>query len=428
MRIRQIEERILRWLVGREVFGTLLQEHSNRLAVKLLTFGVFISVSFVIMDLAFQTYAPLVVHFMLLSSATIGVILSRKGRIEAAKVIVMLIFNISIYLSFAAEEPEEGTYLYFFIMVIAAYVIFDYKRIHLSILFTILTFGLYMLAMLTDFSILPKYNYPPETTKVVFAINVTVFTVVTILIFVLYKNMVHSRNKQINNQNVELQQTNRELDKFLYSTSHDLRAPLATVLGLLNVIDLSQTRKDIRKYHDLMHDRLDKMENLIADIIDVIKNSRLPVSKKKIDLKSMVDNLYNDLKHLTCASNIRFTNQIPSNLRINSDEMRVQCILQNLLSNSLKYTDCKKSQLQMEVMAKEDNGHVNLIFQDNGIGIPKDQLDKIFEMFYKATEQSKGAGLGLYIVSETVRKLEGAVYADSEPGVGTSIQVSLPRN
>jgi signal transduction histidine kinase len=111
-----------------------------------------------------------------------------------------------------------------------------------------------------------------------------------------------------------------------------------------------------------------------------------------------------------------------------SDAYRLLVIFNNLLSNTIKYRDSKKDQNFIHFYITVEKDTLKIRVQDNGIGIAPDFLPKVFNMFYRATERSEGAGLGLYIVRETVHKLGGKISVDSEVGVGTTFDIEVPNH
>jgi signal transduction histidine kinase len=118
--------------------------------------------------------------------------------------------------------------------------------------------------------------------------------------------------------------------------------------------------------------------------------------------------------------------KVNDNIPFYTDSYRISVIVNNIVSNAIKYRDTKKNDSRLEVTADVTSNELSLIFRDNGIGIPEEYLPRIFEMFYRATERSEGAGLGLYIVRETVEKLYGTIAVESHVGEGTTFRVTLP--
>lgn len=109
-----------------------------------------------------------------------------------------------------------------------------------------------------------------------------------------------------------------------------------------------------------------------------------------------------------------------------SDNYRLSLILNNLISNAIKYSDPQKETSFIQITIKLRPDKVLLTFKDNGIGIENDYIKKVFNMFFRATEKNEGAGLGLYIVKEAVEKLGGKIDLESQVGNGTLFRIELP--
>lgn len=425
--IGKIYNTFLCWVIGKKAYNSQMKELPNYLAFTLNLITILISVVYLTIDIVQGYYEPLIAHFILLFGCFLGILLTRVSRIEYAKILVLFLFNAAIYVTVAAESYETASHLYFFTTAFAAFVVFDYKNLGIAIGFAILSYVLYLFATLSDFTILPEFNFSPETVKLFFIFNVSIFMLITMAIVMLYIRMIHVKNLEVQEQNLKLKQTNSELDQFLYSTSHDLRAPLASVLGLLNVLENTSDIEEIKKYHKLMRNRVEKMDDFINDIIDLIKNSRLPLSNERLNINKMVEEIFSNLKFQTGVQSIVLNNKIPDEFEVSGDKVRLSIILNNLISNAIKYSDRNKDECKVEVTGKINGQMAHLSVIDNGIGIEKNQMDKIFEMFYRASEVSTGAGLGLYITNEAVKTLNGEIQVNSQRGVGTTFQLSIPK-
>lgn len=227
--------------------------------------------------------------------------------------------------------------------------------------------------------------------------------------------------------NIELQKRNMELDKFVYSVSHDLRAPLRSVLG---VVDLSMDMTEdviMLKHFDMIKGSIKRLDAFILDILDYSRNSRLEIKKEKIDFEEILSDIKKNLKYM--GNNNRYA-EIKTNIKngfcFKSDRSRIAIILNNLVSNAIRYqnpkTECPYVSINVDLSELE----ARIVVQDNGIGIHKDQLEKIFEMFYRVSSNSVGSGLGLYIVKETIEKLKGRIEVESEPERGTIMSIFIP--
>jgi PAS domain S-box-containing protein len=232
--------------------------------------------------------------------------------------------------------------------------------------------------------------------------------------------------EKLKQQFEELQKTNFELDKFVYSVSHDLRAPLASILGLINVAQLEKLSASQDQYWNMVRSSIIKLEGFIKDILDYSNNARREIKAQKIDFHKIMEEVQENFSYLSGVERLSVTIEVNEKLPFYSDETRIKIILNNLYSNTIKYQDVYKEQsyfkLKVDITAQQ--AHINVI--DNGIGIEEYHLDKVFNMFYRASDNSKGSGLGLYITNETVLKLDGKIEIQSEMGKGTSFDILLP--
>lgn len=234
--------------------------------------------------------------------------------------------------------------------------------------------------------------------------------------------------EQLEAQNEELKKINSELDRFVYSASHDLKAPLASVLGLINIAKLEKDAEMIIKYMQMMEQSIIKLDNFIKDIIDYSRNARLEMIFEETDVESLIQNTYENLQYLEKSSVIDKQIFIEKHSPCYIDTKRLAIILNNLLSNAINYHNTQKENPFIKVSVIVNHQSIRISVIDNGIGIAQEHLNRIFEMFYRASYDSKGSGLGLYIVKETVHKLNGKIIVHSELGEGTKFEITLPNH
>jgi signal transduction histidine kinase len=229
-------------------------------------------------------------------------------------------------------------------------------------------------------------------------------------------------------QNERLTKAHKEIDSFVYSVSHNLRSPLASVLGLVNIarIEAAKGPFDGMKYLGLIEQSVLKLDETIKEILEYSQNERVDVRHEAIDLKALIEDCMARLQYLKgydqLTHQVNFTGSGP----FFSDRFRVSIILINLLSNSIKYYDEHKEYKLLRVKASIMPDQATIEVTDNGIGISSARLPLIFNMFYRGTERSDGAGLGLYIVKEVVDKLGGTVSVKSQPELLTTFTITLP--
>lgn len=223
----------------------------------------------------------------------------------------------------------------------------------------------------------------------------------------------------------ELQIRNNELDNFVYKVSHDLRAPLSSVLGLVNLANLEQNEDDIKEYIGLIENRVRQLDSFITDVLSHSKNLKMEVQLDKIDFKNIISECFNELSYLPNSTNVLRKIAIDDQ-EFHSDIWRIKEVFRNLISNSVKYSDSKKSTSYVSIDIKIDAESAHIRVEDNGIGVEKDALSKVFDMFYRATTEAEGSGIGLYIVHNAITKLGGQVRIESKANEGTTFDIILP--
>ncbi len=227
-------------------------------------------------------------------------------------------------------------------------------------------------------------------------------------------------------QNAELHRINQELDRFVYSTSHDLRSPLTSVLGLIELSKEQIEKEDkIHAYLQMMESAIINLDNVIKSILEYSKSSRLEKKNVMIKMEKIYNSIISGLSYVKGIKTIRFNSEIDSTTPFISDEISLSSIVKNLITNSVKYrkqdTDCE---IKFSFVATGKEGIITV--EDNGIGIEESQFDKIFDMFYRATNSAEGSGLGLYIVRQNIEKLNGKLELESKHGIGTKFTVRIP--
>jgi PAS domain S-box-containing protein len=223
----------------------------------------------------------------------------------------------------------------------------------------------------------------------------------------------------------ELKTRNTELDNFVYKVSHDLRAPLSSVLGLVNLANMPGNDDNPKTYMSIIGKKVEQLDHFISDVLSHSKNLKLDVKISQINLAQVIERTLADLSYLKGADEIQQHLDI-SGENFHSDPWRLAEIFRNLISNSIKYRrfDIENSWIRVSASITEESA--TIYFKDNGIGIDADKLPHIFSMFYRASTQSEGSGLGLYIVKNAVEKLDGTIEVSSEPLVGTQFKIILP--
>ncbi len=230
---------------------------------------------------------------------------------------------------------------------------------------------------------------------------------------------------ELKKQNEELIKANHELDHFVYSVSHNLRGPLASVMGLLTIANMEDRSNKLTNVHALMEASIHKLDETLKEIVDYSHNTRKDVKAEKINWEKLIDSSFKKLESLLGKTPITKLLDIQETNPFFSDPERLELVLDNLLSNGIIYRH-KARELIIQLKITVTHDQVLVIITDNGIGIEEIAMPRIFEMFYRGTNRSIGAGLGLYIVKEIIAKLKGKISVTSVLGEGTTVTITLP--
>lgn len=243
---------------------------------------------------------------------------------------------------------------------------------------------------------------------------------------------VEKQVKQINDekqkaleQNKELTQLNAELDRFIYHTSHDLRAPLTSIAGLIEVVELSD-EENIYDYLNHMKFCINQLDHTIVEIIHFYKNRSSDIRSDELNLSKITSVVIDQNRFHPDAKKIEFINELNKGLTVLSDGYRFNIILGNLISNAIKYSDSNKVHSYVRIWSETSPDSLHVHIEDNGIGISQEHLTKIFKMFYRASDKSTGSGLGLYITAESCKKIGAQIEIESELGEYTRITLKIP--
>lgn len=224
----------------------------------------------------------------------------------------------------------------------------------------------------------------------------------------------------------ELKRTNFELDSFVYRASHDLRAPLRSILGLLNLLEIDNDEANRMNYVSLARTSINKLDTFIADLTHYSRNSRTEIVPEPINFVQIIEDCVENLKYMERADRIKVYTDIYGNSAFYSDPNRLSIVLLNLISNAIKYQDLEKTDPHLKIRVSSGARNAQILIEDNGRGIKPEYISRIFDMFYRASEESYGSGLGLYITKQVIEKLGGTIAVNSTFGWGTTFAITIP--
>lgn len=234
---------------------------------------------------------------------------------------------------------------------------------------------------------------------------------------------------QLADVKIKLEKTSAELDRFIYSASHNMRSPITSMKGLILLLEKeSMGNEHIAQYSDMLRDSLRKLERYVDELAGFAKITNQRVSDSLIDPKRFLDETLRAFNNHPHFSRMRTRITVRHEGVFFSDPDRLQAVLLNVVKNCFDYCDVGKttSELMIDVFVKTNKMVVEVF--DNGIGIPSAIVDRVFDLFYRATALSVGPGVGLYIAREAAARLGGTISLQSEYGMGTSVQIEIPNS
>lgn len=235
---------------------------------------------------------------------------------------------------------------------------------------------------------------------------------------------LYMKGQELKFKNEELQKTNDELNRFIYSASHDLRSPLMSILGIVQLAKMDESTN--HEYFNIIESSVNKLDKYVKSIIEYYQNSRSEENIEKADIKEMVNDIIDMLRNQD--QNTEFDVKDISESEFAGDAFRLKVVLNNIIGNAIKYKHPDREKHKVSVKIETKPEIVKITVGDTGIGIDAEHLDKIFKMFYRAqiTNNKQGSGLGLFIVKESLNKVGGDITVSSVMNEGTSFEITIP--
>jgi signal transduction histidine kinase len=222
-------------------------------------------------------------------------------------------------------------------------------------------------------------------------------------------------------QMAELERLNQEIDKFIYHSSHDMRSPLTTILGLTHLIALEHPSSAIGQYNKMIQAQVNHLDTLLKSLVNITFNKTEPLLEV-IDFEKELEVILREFRHT--YQQVKVETAVEGTAKFFSDPARLHIILKNLISNSFSFHNPHAATPALKISVDVKNDTTMIRIEDNGIGIDEQCLENIFTMFYKAERGS--TGLGLYIVKSMVDKLGGTISVESKRWHGSVFTVQLP--
>lgn len=233
-------------------------------------------------------------------------------------------------------------------------------------------------------------------------------------------------NSLLKENNAELQAAYTELDKFAHNITHDIRGPISSAMGAIDILIDSDNLEEVREIAGMMKGSLQKLDNYITDLNDYYRLNRGSQQISVIDFESIVSDMERIFSMEGLLQQVKFTSEINQKEEFICDEISIRIILSNLFSNAFKYQRKDNPDKRVDLSIHVHDHKATIEVNDNGIGIEAAYKMHIFDLFYRANVEAPGSGFGLYNVQTALQKLGGTIDVNSELGKGSSFTLIIP--
>ena len=364
-------------------------------------------------------------YLLMIATSVAAMAFNRWRQYLLSNFIILFIINFLVFIFADVDHPYGGVFFFFMTSSMAGLILFSYYNTWIRVFFALLPIVLGFLAFLTDFNLLPSPVYTGNMITINFIANFTIALLSTFFMLQFLLNQNKESEQSLLEQNELLEKASKELDHFVYSVSHDLRAPLSSILGLTNIYQLSTDGSERAAIVKMIGERAHALDDFIGEVLDYSRNARVELKFEPVNVRELVDEVLKGMMHMHGVQDVAIDVRVDPGLMVSTDRKRIKVILNNLVSNAIHYRDpSKKPTLTIESSIMTE--HWIIVVKDNGIGIKREHHEKIFDMFYKAHDRAHGTGLGLYIVKETTQRLGADIQVESEYATGSTFTVRVP--
>ncbi len=236
------------------------------------------------------------------------------------------------------------------------------------------------------------------------------------------------QEQQLQEKNDVLEKLTMELDRFIYSASHDIRSPVSSIQGLISLMKLELKDENSQNLVKLMEVSADRLDRFVRSLTSFAENAKKEIKPIHVDFERVLNHILEKLMLHPSHVNISVARDITQENTFYSDLFRTRLIIHNVVKNAFDYCDLSKSHpvISIQIVTHPEKAVIEVF--DNGIGIAAPFIERVFDMFYRGTDASSGSGMGLYTAREAVIKLAGIITISSEYGIGTSVRIELPNS
>ncbi len=232
--------------------------------------------------------------------------------------------------------------------------------------------------------------------------------------------------KELKDKNEKLAKLHSEMNKFVYSLSHELRGPLMSIAGVAKLAKMELDNPKTLEYFDMIESSTGKLDDYIFKMLDFYRSTKIDHKISLIDFEEIMGQQMKAYEEKFGLEDFDIKVEVKQDQKFLCDDSKIRVILNNLFSNCVQFQAEDKDEKFIRLSIETNESEATIIIEDNGIGIDDKYIQDVFNLFTRAAQQNVGTGLGLYMVREAVVQLGGDINIDSKLGEGTKVTVTLP--
>ncbi len=352
-------------------------------------------------------------------------LLNKQGKYGTARILFKGFIHLIILILSASHADLLLTYACLLGGVLVCYLLYFDDSQWKLIVHVLIMLGIFSFFQITNYSLPNQIEVTDQLLNRAFIINIGCI-LASVVLSLLYLVVVYEKSeKHLRRTLVALKHRNQEMDQYVYRVSHDLRAPLCSVTGLVNLAKEEDGREAVQQYLALIGNTIQKSDNFIQSVLThsmVLNKESKPAV---LELDQLVRTCFNELHDMRDWQRVQLEIKTDANSPFCSDVFRLTTIFHNLIQNAIRFQHPTAENRFIHCTIQVDARQAVVVLEDNGMGIEPESIRKIFDMFYRGTEKSEGSGLGLYIVKQALEPIGGSISVESQSGQGTRFTLKL---
>lgn len=237
---------------------------------------------------------------------------------------------------------------------------------------------------------------------------------------------IYFTRKELKDKNERLLKIHSEMNQFVYSLSHELRGPLMSITGVSKLAKMESDDPAIHEYFDMVDSATEKLDEYVYKMLDFYRSTKMENKVIKIDFRDIVFEQMEFYKQKWDLDKIEFEININQEIPFYSDDSKIKVIFNSLISNAYNFQIPENPNKYIRLLIDVKEFYTTILVEDNGVGIAQENLEGIFNLFQRATQNNVGSGLGMYMVKESVTQIGGDINIDSAVNQGTKVTIKIP--